>query len=144
MLRCLLFFSAIVILSGCTVSPKRQFEKVKVGMDKNDVLALMDSPQRTQRWKGLDRWTYVYYENDLREEKEVHFSDGKASYVGEVFKPQVSAIDQDKANEESNAQLDALALSQKEDARKNFKSYEDYVSGSDSVPRYVPQFKPLE
>ena len=87
-----LFFS-LLSLSGCAYSQKKQFDQVQVGMEKNTVLSIMDSPQRTQRWHGMDRWTYIFYESDQRIEKEVHFEEGKANYVGDVCQAKVSAVE---------------------------------------------------
>ena len=120
-----------------------QFERVQVGMEKNDVLNLMDSPQRTQRWHGMDRWTYIFYTDDTRYEKEVHFADGKANYVGEVYKPTVSAEEQDRINEESNREIEALAQTRREEAKKAFTDYESESQGSNEI-RYVPEYRPVQ
>lgn len=139
----LLFLLSCLFLSGCAYSQKKQFDKVQVGMEKNDVLELMDSPQRTQRWHGMDRWTYIFYENDQRQEKEVHFSDGKANYVGEVFQPKVSASEQDQMNENSNQEVEALVQARKNDSANFYQNYESQVQGTDGI-RYVPQFEPVQ
>lgn len=131
-------------LVGCASNPSRQFEQVRVGMEKNDVLALMDSPQRTQRWHGLDRWTYIYYDNDTRIEKEVHFADGKAKYVGEVFKPEISAEEQDARNEAANKEVEKVIQSRREESRKQYSDYEAYLKGQSGGNRYVPEYKPVQ
>lgn len=122
---------------------REQFERVQVGMEKDDVLGLMDSPQRTQRWHGMDRWTYIFYTDGTRYEKEVHFADGKAKYVGEVFVPAVSAEEQDRINEESNRQVEALAQSRREENNRAYPQYESESKGTDTI-RYVPQFRPVQ
>lgn len=132
-----------LLLVGCATNMQKQFERVQVGMEKTEVLSLMESPQRTQRWHGLDRWTYIFYNDGNRFEKEVHFSDGKATYVGEVFQPPVTASEQDLKNEEANQQVEALAQTKREEARKAFPDYEQQSKGTDTI-RYVPQFKPVE
>ncbi len=138
----LLYISAI-FLFGCATNQRRQFEQVKIGMEKNDVLMLMDSPQRTQRWQGKDRWTYVFYDENTRLEKEVHFLEGKADYVGEVFKPEVSAAEQDARNEASNQEVEAMAQTQKAETQKAYSDFETRAKGEDAV-RYVPQFEPVQ
>ena len=134
---------SVLLFIGCATTQKQQFEKVQMGMEKDQVLALMESPQRTQRWHGMDRWTYIYYEDNQRVEKEVQFSEGKATYVGDVFKPAVSAEEQDTANENSNREVEALVQARKDDLAKQYPAYENQVQGTDGV-RYVPQFEPVQ
>lgn len=133
----------MLFLSGCAYNQKKQFEAVQVGMEKGQVLEIMDSPQRTQRWHGMDRWTYIFYENDQRIEKEVHFAEGKANYVGEVFQPKISAVEQDQINEQSNLEVEALVQARKADISNQYQTYESQVQGSDTI-RYVPQFEPVQ
>lgn len=140
----LLLFCPLLFI-GCATNMKDQFDQVKVGMEKNDVLGLMDSPQRTQRWKGMDRWTYIFYDKDMRIEKEVHFAEGKAAYVGEVYKPAVSAEQQDAINEASNAEIEAKYQALREENKKNFGNMNGPEGGgADDSPRYVPQFEPVQ
>ncbi len=138
----LLLFLCFLML-GCASSMNTQFQKVKVGMEKNDVLALMDSPQRTQRWHGMDRWTYIFYNEDQRQEMEVHFAEGRASYVGGPYVPALSADERDNRNEASNKEVADLMASQKQEARKAFSDYELHMKGQDTI-RYVPQYSPVQ
>lgn len=135
--------SIMLFLMGCTLSPKKQFEQVRVGMEKDQVLGIMDSPQRTQRWHGMDRWTYIFYEDDSRFEKEVHFQNGYANYVGDVFKPEVSADEQDLRNDDANKEVEAMAQAHREEVKKAFPAYEDKVRGTNEY-LYVPQFTPVQ
>jgi outer membrane protein assembly factor BamE len=128
---------------GCASNPKQQFDQVKVGMEKNDVLLLMDSPQRTQRWQGKDRWTYIFYEKDLRFEKEVHFQEGVANYVGDIYHPEISADEQDLRNATANKELEDFEKSRQAEARKALSEYELRTRGQDTI-RYVPQFVPVQ
>lgn len=128
---------------GCATNMKTQFERVKIGMEKDDVLGLMDSPQRTQRWHGMDRWTYIFYDENQRLEKEVHFSEGKANYVGDYQPPAVSAEERDARNEASNKEVEALYATQKQEARKIYQDYELHMKGQDTI-RFVPQFEPVQ
>lgn len=137
----LILFSAF-LLAGCATNMREQFDRVQVGMEKNDVLNLMDSPQRTQRWHGMDRWTYIFYDQDVRYEKEVHFADGKANYVGEVYKPEVSAEEQDARNEAANKEAETYAQARREEIKRGYSDYEQRMRGQDTI-RYVPQFIPV-
>ena len=123
--------------------PKNQFEQVRVGMDKDQVLAIMESPQRTQRWHGQDRWTYIFHDGTNWVQKEVHFSEGISNYVGDTVKPEVSAADQDSKNEVANAEVDKTLRARKDLNQKAFSNYEDNYRGEKSI-HYVPQFKPIE
>ncbi len=133
--------------AACQTSPKDEFSQLKPGMYKHEVLGIMGSPQRTQRWRGLDRWTYIYFEERDRAEKEVHFSEGKAAYVGGSFVPAVSAADQDQIYEAQNIELEKEFAAQREAARKvrnlQLPTYEEDVSGTNEI-RYVPQYAPMK
>ncbi|MEZ0392250.1 MAG: outer membrane protein assembly factor BamE [Pseudobdellovibrionaceae bacterium] len=139
----LLALFSLLLMTACAHDMAEQFSKVQPGMEKHDVLDLMNSPQRTQRWKGMDRWTYIYYDSGSRAEKEVHFSEGKAVYVGDVYKPEVSAVQQDEINEASNKEVESLAQTRREEAKKQYSDYETATSGQDGI-RYVPQFTPVK
>jgi outer membrane protein assembly factor BamE len=131
---------------GCATTPHEQWKKVKVGMYKDEVLEIMDSPQRTQRWHGLDRWTYVYFDKSSEEKqlKEVHFQEGKANYVGEIYKPLVSAEERDNINEASNREVEVAVQSRKDQNLKEYSGYEDSVTGGKSTNVYVPQYRSID
>ncbi len=135
----------VFLLNACATNMSQQFTRIQMGMEKDQVLALMDSPQRTLRWKGQDRWTYIFYENNIRQEKEVHFDLGKAVYVGDHKEPPISAVAKDEKNESSNAELEALYKSQIEESRKAMPQFEESVKGTaaDTI-RYVPQYEPIQ
>ncbi|MFN7262516.1 MAG: outer membrane protein assembly factor BamE [Pseudobdellovibrionaceae bacterium] len=127
---------------GCQMSPSKQFNKVTVGMEKDQVLEIMGSPQQTLRRSGADRWTYVFYNQETKESRQVHFSEGKAVYVGEVYKPEVSAEDQDTMNAQANAALEAQ-WQQERIKRAQEPSYEETVKGTNEI-RYAPTFVPVQ
>lgn len=122
----------------------KQFSRLQVGMEKDDVLVMMESPQRTQRWKGQDRWTYIIYDdNNNRTLKEVHFENGRVVYTGDPQIPAVGADKQDQINQESNTEIENLSKAQQQQQRQEFPKYEESVKGSDQI-RYVPQFDPIQ
>lgn len=137
---------AIALLTtACQTSMVKQFSEIKPGMEKDDVLGLMGSPTRTQRFHGKDRWTYVFYDQRIRFEKEIQFFEGNAVYIGDTWQPEAekSAAAMDKLNEEKNQKLDEQLA---KDVQQNRRSYEDYEAkskGNDKV-RYVPQFEPIQ
>ena len=53
-------------LSACS-SFQKDLDSVEVGTDKGILLETIGSPTRTERVRGHDKWTYIYYdENDQR------------------------------------------------------------------------------
>ena len=105
-LRILLLAILLATASACQTNETKAYNKLKPGMDKDDVLDTMGDPRRTHRSHGQDRWQYVYYENSQKVTKEVKFEEGNAIYVGEVPKPAVSAEEQDRRNEISNREME--------------------------------------
>lgn len=82
----ILFWALFLTLSSitsCTTSPKRDFEKIQVGMDKADVLELMGNPKRTRRWKGKDEWIYRFYDNNQEVQKKLVFELGRVIEIAE-------------------------------------------------------------
>ncbi len=126
---------------GCATDMKKQFDRVKVGMEKNDVLGLMDSPHRAQRWHGMDRWTYIFYADDMREEKEVHFLNGTANYVGDTFKPILSAEEHDKQNDIANTEVEKTLKTRREQIHQ---SLSNDLNPQTTTRSYVPQFTPIQ
>lgn len=120
------------------------FQKLKPGMEKSQVLDIVGPPQRTQRWRGLDRWTYIFYENEGREEREVHFDEGRASYIGAKYVPPVSAEQQDVINEASNREVEERVRRNREEAARQLENYEGEIRGTESNPGYVPTFDPVQ
>jgi len=120
----------------------KEYQSITPGMEKDDVLAKMGSPQRTQRFHGKDRWTYVFYEDRIRYEKEVQFFEGNAVYVGDPWQPEASAAQVDAKNEASNKAIEDDVVKKYQDNPKAYSNYENEVRGMDKV-RYVPDFKPV-
>lgn len=124
--------------------PADDFARLQPGMEKADVLDIMGSPQRTQRWHGMDRWTYIYYQNVARQEKEVHFADGRATYVGGKYEPPVSAEEQDRIFANENAEIEKTYAARREEfKRSGLPKFQEEVDGSNEI-RYVPQFEPVK
>ncbi len=140
----ILLVSLGLILTGCQTSMLKQFEQLKPGMEKDDVLDLMGSPSQTQRFHGKDRWRYVFYDKRIRFEKEVHFFEGNAIYIGEVWEPapEQSAVAADKRNEERNKVIDAEIARDAEIHRSAYREYEAKTKGEKEV-LYTPRFEPI-
>ncbi|WP_291516515.1 outer membrane protein assembly factor BamE [Bdellovibrio sp. ArHS] len=133
-----------LLTTACQTSMLKQFGEVRPGMEKDDVLDLMGSPSRTQRFQGKDRWTYVFYDDRIRFEKEVQFFNGNAIYVGDIAQPEAtktaSAID--AINDQKNKEIDEQIAKEVEQHRREYSDYEAKARGEDKV-RYVPEFESI-
>ncbi len=132
------------LLTACQMSPVRQFSKVQVGMEKDQVLAVMGSPQKTLRRASQDRWTYVFYDDDNKKvQREVRFEAGFAVHVGEPLTPEISAEEQDAKNEALNQAQEQIALENKRKSLSAPEDLEEAVKGRNEI-RYVPVFTPVQ
>lgn len=133
-----------LMTTACQTSMVKQFSDIKPGMEKDDVLQLMGSPNRTQRFHGKDRWTYIFYDERIRFEKEIQFLEGSAIYIGDPWRPEPDkdAVAADRLNEEKNARMDQQLASDIKEHRRAFEAYEAKAKGDGKV-RYVPQFEPI-
>jgi outer membrane protein assembly factor BamE (lipoprotein component of BamABCDE complex) len=96
---------SFIALSGCQSSRVRDFPKVQVGMEKDQVIEAAGSPHVSRRVKGKDQWTYIYRDapGGVTAYRQVEFENGRVVYAGEKRQAPVTAEQQDKINEESNA-----------------------------------------
>jgi outer membrane protein assembly factor BamE len=121
----------------------KEYQSLHAGMEKDDVLEKMGNPQHTERFHGKDRWTYIFYTDRIRYEKEVQFIEGSAVYVGDTWQPEVSAVQVDTKNEIANKAIADDVVKKYQDNPKAYSNYENAVRGLDKV-RYVPEFKPVQ
>jgi outer membrane protein assembly factor BamE len=135
---------ATLFLSGCQTNMNKAFESVKTGMDKDQVLEAIGGPRAVTRFHGKDRWFIVYYHNDLRFEKEIHFTNGLATYVGEPY--EAPAEKQAAFVDRQNAIQDILThqeiVNSRNEAAFEEARFEKKVRKEDKV-RVVPQFEPI-
>lgn len=91
--------ACVLSIGGCQSPRYKWFEDVKIGMDKDQVLTAAGGPNSSRRWKDKDRWTYVFWDDPQgRQIREVHFSDGIATYVGPEVTSKISPETQDALN----------------------------------------------
>jgi outer membrane protein assembly factor BamE len=135
---------SFIFLIGCQSNPKIQFEKISEGMEKNEVLGLMGPPSASFRFSGRDRWIYRFYDRDQKFVKEVHFSEGKAVYVGEEFQAplEFQAATVDLANEKRELELAEAEAKHRDSLKQSYKEYQQRSKLEDKV-RYLPYFKPI-
>lgn len=134
-----------LLLTACQTSMLKQFEQVKPGMEKDDVLSLMGSPRQAQRFHGKDRWSYVFYDNKIRFEKEIQFFEGNVIYIGNRWEPaeDKNAVAMDAANDRKEREWEEQAALAVEKHRKDYEEYQKTVSGNDGKVRYLPKFEPV-
>ena len=143
--KILIAFSFLILaLTGCQTNMKKAFDEIKPGMDKDQVLEIIGGPRAVTRFHGKDRWFISFYNNGTRFEREIHFLNGHADYVGEPYEPPVelSAAAVDKKNEELNAQAYQELVDARTKTGPTPEQYEKEDKGTDKV-RYVPQFEPV-
>lgn len=88
------------LFSACQTTSHKNFEQVRVGMDKPTILDLVGGPQRSGRIMGRDRWIYHFRSATEGDQiREIHFESGRAVYVGGRVAPNTPAEDQDRINE---------------------------------------------
>lgn len=130
------------LLLACQSSPLKDYQSLHPGMEKDDVLGIMGSPQRTERFHGKDRWTYVFYDNKFRYEKEVQFFEGNAVYLGDPWQPEVSAAQVDAKNEAMNKAVEEELVKKFINNPAEYSKYEGDIRGTGKI-RMVPQFQPI-
>ncbi len=143
--KALLAFTLFIFgLSGCQTNMKKAFEEIKPGMDKAQVLEIIGGPRAVTRFHGKDRWFIMFYNEGVRYEREVHFLNGVADYVGESYEAPLEkqAAYVDKKNEEENEQIYKELVESRRQLGQAAEEYESKVKGTDKV-RYVPQFEPI-
>lgn len=135
---------AALTFSGCQTNMNKAFESIKTGMDKDQVLEAIGGPRAVTRFKGKDRWFIVYYHKNLRYEKEIHFTNGLATYVGEPYEAppekQAAYVDRQNALQDILTQQDII--NSRNEAAIEEARFEKKVRKEDKV-RIVPQFEPI-
>lgn len=135
---------AMLITSGCQTNMNKAFGRVKAGMDKDQVLDAIGGPRAVTRFHGKDRWFIVYYHNDLRYEKEIHFTNGLATYVGEPYEApaekQAAYVDRQNGIQDILTYQDIV--NSRNEAAIEEARFEKKVRKEDKV-RIVPQFEPI-
>lgn len=124
---------------------KRAFEEIKPGMDKDQVLEAIGGPRAVTRFHGKDRWFITFYHDQIRHDKEVHFTNGYVTYVGQPWEPpaEKQAVTVDKKNAEADLKTYEDLVRARSDADAAQVDFEKRVKGEDKV-RFVPTFEPIQ
>lgn len=129
---------------GCQSKPIEQFDSLKVGMTKADVLESLGSPRRIDRRQGQDRWTYEMIKEQNQELRELRFSEGRLTYLGPYQSPQVSADEIDRKNEASNLALEKQREEERVADKKRASERFDFGGPKTDEERFVPKFEPVQ
>lgn len=147
-----LFLSLLSLTTlACQTSLLSQYNQVRTGMEKDDVIDLMGSPQRTERMRDKDRWTYIFYDKRVRYEKEIQFTKGNVVYVGEPWQiaPEKSAEVIDKKNAEAEQKIEEEKAQKNAQAKASYVNVDSIIKGDvdekgNSKVRYLPAFEELK
>ncbi len=147
-MKLVLLFSLCVVLISCQTNMARQFDKIKPGTDKDAVLDLLGNPRAITRMAGEDRWYYMYYNDETRQQREVHFKDGLVIYSGEKKKPtpEIDPVVIDKKNAEVEKKFEEDIDARKEaskNAYNNYIKHERKMKKEDEV-QYLPDFETVQ
>lgn len=147
-MKLLLLLALSFLAISCQTNMARQFDKINAGADKDKVLNLMGNPRHITRMDGEDRWYYLYYQDEARQQKEVHFRNGLVVYAGEKKKPtpDTDPVAVDAKNEKLTEQIEAEAEKRKQDSKNaytNYIKYQKKMKKEDEV-QYLPDFEPLD
>jgi outer membrane protein assembly factor BamE (lipoprotein component of BamABCDE complex) len=93
-----------LLISCQTPSEVFYFKKLRLGMEKGEIVELLGVPVRKERKSQRDWWYYTFYEEGLRFDRMVVFENGKVIYAGRVTKKKgnQSAIEEDELNQKTN------------------------------------------
>jgi len=84
----LVCFATALFWTACQTTPIRDFTKVVPNMSKDEVLNLIGSPNRTERFDGKEKWAYRFWTGDdhnIEALRQVTFVSGHVVSVGEDF-----------------------------------------------------------
>jgi outer membrane protein assembly factor BamE (lipoprotein component of BamABCDE complex) len=104
-----LLWIGFIFLSACvSLSLERSLEKLKVGMDKDEVLRAVGNPRRTFRERGQDNWIYVFYRGESEMNRIVVFEDGKVAKINRPFKKAVWEKDIEASKKDPDAGFQSI------------------------------------
>ena len=90
----LLSIAILLTLVSCSSSAdkrQREFDEVRIGMIKAEVIEVVGPPHWSDHKRGLDRWFYYMKPNKKQNEKIIFFVKGKVYRKGHREKPTLTA-----------------------------------------------------
>lgn len=98
--------ATLAIAAGCTTF-SQSMDRIKAGMDKDEVLSRIGSPKRTFRENGLDNWTYLFFEDNKEWRRDVVFENGKVIRVTRATISQKSSFHLELENTNTPEEFEA-------------------------------------
>ncbi len=133
---------------SCATTPDLgSFDKMVFnGMDKDQVLNEVGTPQLTKRRNGMDIWQFSFYQGENKTIKEVHFKDGKVVYRGASILPKSNetAKSIDERNARSNAAQSASGASIVDSESASSKINRMNQELEAELPNKKPEYQDLE
>ncbi len=140
-----LAFFITLLICACSTTPLEKFERVQIGMSKDEVLESLGSPKIVRRKNSTDFWIYIYPQpKAVALEREIQFVNGSVISRGEKTIVTPDAATQDEMNATLNKKLDAEVIQEKLERQKNSK---DFLDGTSDVPekdRKAPNFQTVD
>lgn len=99
---------SMLFISACASTKTRPYQKVKLGMDKSQVLEIIGNPSRSDHVRGADRWSYDDFSEGDRDVVSVYFSEGKVSFVGSDQAYEAQVAPHGKASQEGDGNFKEL------------------------------------
>lgn len=124
---------ATIALAGCTTF-SQTMDRIKPGMDKDEVLSRLGNPKRTFRENGLDNWIYMYFQDDLEYRRDVVFENGKVIRVTRGTLARKSSFHLELENSNTPEEYEAAVRAQQK--RSNGFKYID--GGPNESPQKTP------
>lgn len=82
--------SILALQFACTTSPLKNFQNVRMGMDRAEVLDLIGSPLRTFDHEPTKAWKYRFFDEQKNPVfKEIRFEKNSVVYIGEPHEEEV-------------------------------------------------------
>ncbi len=107
----LMLVSLLGLGQACQTAAFERFSKIKESMNKDEVLDLVGSPNRTEQFDGKEKWAYRYYNSDKEELRQVTFQNGTVVSFGEDT-AELSRIKDIQKGDETRAKKRAATKSQ--------------------------------
>lgn len=79
-MRRIVLLVVFLTLGACS-SIAQSFNQIRAGMDKGEVLQILDNPKFTFRENSQDHWAYFYHSNGQEWRRDVIFENGKVIRV---------------------------------------------------------------
>jgi hypothetical protein len=117
---------ALFTLVGCgSLSVNEGLDRVKPGMDKDEVLGLVDNPKHSFHKDGRDHWIFDYYQDDHEMLRDVTFENGRVVEVGPAHLRGAGSAGADVAPTEDDEDMEKFESKVRESQKQHQGSFQD-------------------